>query len=160
MLPFLHACHGAYRRILAETAEYATSNQVRHELACNIALLFRELDVRGCGVVSRADACQFFRNQHNPEEHVAGLFSEAGVWSTREDGEIDWPAFSSFWRAQASQMCVPDRDLVIMSRAMLVHRSWRWDDGRHLTHQHGFMELIDEGELRPPASIRMRMDVA
>ena len=65
-------------------------------------------------------------------EYVAGLFSEAGAWSTREDGKIDWLAFACFRRAQANQMCVPD-DLVILSRAMPLHRGWRWDDGRHLT---------------------------
>lgn len=108
------------------------------ELSFNVWRLFCLLDVQQQGHFSRVDALDFFRSQREPTEHVDGLFAEVGLWSTRSDGAIDLDAWVQWWQICESQLCMNVSELVILSRAMLVHRSWRWDDGRHLENQPAF----------------------
>ena len=116
-----------------------SSPSMSPELKSSALLLFAEMDRSSRGHVSRSDARAFFAEQPDPEEHVDAFFDEVGVWTKRADGDVDWAACEHFWQTYLGPFGVSDSDLLRLCEAVLRHRSWRWDDGRHL-HQHAHQD--------------------
>lgn len=143
----------SFKRLWRSVGAPRAAVTMSRKLSRAAARLHRAMDLRDCGHVTREDADRFFASQPDPPEHTRGCFAEVGVYATRPDGALDWHCWQRFWQCYLNEYGATDQELIVMADAMLLHRSWRWDDGRHL-HQPAFSKPATPAASSPQTSRR------